>query len=126
MSAPLAIGQTPKPNMNLQNKKSFQIASNNTNYSLSLSYNDKLILFEIEKEGEFPKQEYSLLVDLNQLNLINKYFSQFENFSEIQSSFETLIEMKKLNIKNDEKEKVMKINIINPMNKNEFFLLIYH
>ena len=120
MSAPLAIGQTSKPNMNLQNKKSFQIASNNTNYSLSLSYNDKLILFEIEKEGEFPKQEYSLLVDLNQLNLINKYFSQFENFSEIQSSFETLIEMKKLNIKNDEKEKVMKINIINPMNKKEF------
>ena len=120
MSAPLAIGQTPKPNMNLQNKKSFQIASNNTNYSLSLSYNDKLILFEIEKEGEFPKQEYSLLVDLNQLNLINKYFSQFENFSEIQSSFETLIEIKKLNIKNDEKEKVMKINIINPMNKKEF------
>ena len=120
MSAPLAIGQTPKPNMNLQNKKLFQIASNNTNYSLSLSYNDKLILFEIEKEGEFPKQEYSLLVDLNQLNLINKYFSQFENFSEIQSSFETLIEMKKLNIKNDEKEKVMKINIINPMNKKEF------
>ena len=35
MSAPLAIGQTSKPNMNLQNKKSFQIASNNTNYSLS-------------------------------------------------------------------------------------------
>ena len=120
MSAPLAIGQTSKPNMNLQNKKLFQIASNNTNYSLSLSYNDKLILFEIEKEGEFPKQEYSLLVDLNQLNLINKYFSQFENFSEIQSSFETLIEMKKLNIKNDEKEKVIKINIINPMNKKEF------
>ena len=71
MSAPLAIGQTSKPNMNLQNKKSFQIASNNTNYSLSLSYNDKFILFEIEKEAEFPKQEYSLLVDLNQLNLIN-------------------------------------------------------
>ena len=122
MEAPLAICETPKPNMNFQNKKIFKLKIDNINYDLSLSYNDKLIFFEIEKEGEFPKKEYNLFLDLNQLYKINKYFAQFENLSDIQTSFETLIEMKKLTILKDENEKGMKINIINPLNKKEFFI----
>jgi hypothetical protein len=121
MSAPIPVIETPKPNLDFKNKKSFKLASNkNLNYIFSLSYNEKLILFEIEKEGEFPKKEYNLFLDLDQLYKINKYFNQFENFSDIQTSFETLIEMKKLNINDNENDKVLKINIINPLNKKEF------
>ena len=122
MSAPIPIDETLKPNINFQNKKSFKLISNNINYNLSISYNEKLIYFEIEKEEEFPKKEYSLFLDLDHLLKINKYFSQFENFYEIQSSFETLIQMKKLNIINDEKEKIIKISVINPLNNKEFYI----
>ena len=116
------LDETQKPNLNFQNKKSFKLSSNNSNYNLSLSYNEKLILFEIEKEGEFPKKEYSLYLDLQQLYKINKYFIQFENLADIQTSFESLIEMKKLSISDNEKEKCVKIIIINPLNKKEFYL----
>ena len=122
MEAPLAINETQKPNMNFQNKKSFTLKIDNINYILSLSFNDKLIFFEIEKEGEFPKKEYNLFLDLEQLYKINKYFVQFENFLDIQTSFEALIGMKKITILKSENEKGMKINIINPLNKKEFFI----
>ena len=95
MEAPLAINETQKPKLNFQNKKSFTLKIDNINYILSLSFNDKLIFFEIEKEGEFPKKEYNLFLDLEQLYKINKYFVQFENFLDIQTSFEALIEMKR-------------------------------
>ena len=90
MEAPLAIFETPKPNMNFQNKKSFKLEADNAKYILSLSYNDKLIFFEIEKDGEFPKKEYNLFLDLDQLYKINKYFVQFENFADIQNTFATV------------------------------------
>ena len=54
--------------------------------------------------------------------MINKYFIQFENFADIQISFESLIEMKKLSISDNEREKCVKIIIINPLNKKEFYL----
>ena len=77
MEAPLEINETQKPNMNFQNKKSFTLKIDNINYILSLSFNDKLIFFEIEKEGEFPKKEYNLFLDLAQLyiKLINILYS---------------------------------------------------
>ena len=125
LSAPLAIEETPKPNLNFQNKKSFKLPSNNINYILSISYNETLILFEAEKESEFPKREYSLYLDLKQLCEINKYFVQFENFADIQTSFESLKEMKKLSMVEIPQEKLMKINIINPLNKKEFSIDIH-
>ena len=76
LSAPLAIEETPKPNLNFQNKKIFKLPSNNINYILSISYNETLILFEAEKESEFPKREYSLYLDLDQLyKIINILFN---------------------------------------------------
>ena len=122
METPLLSNKDPKQNLIFQNKKTLKIQSNNINYNLSLSYNDKLIFFEIEKEGDFLKKEYNLFLDLDQLYKINKYFNQFENFADIQVSFEALIEMKKLSLSEDEQEKVMKINITNPLNKKEFFI----
>ena len=124
MSTPIPTIITPKePNTtNFQNKKTFKLNVDNINYNLILSYNEKLISFEIEKENEFPKKDYNLYLDLEQLIKIDKYFSQFESLSEIPSSFETLIEMKKLQLMNEEKEIIIKI--INPLNKNEFYINI--
>ena len=124
MSTPIPTIITPKePNTtNFQNKKTFKLNINNINYDLILSYNEKLISFEIEKENEFPKKDYNLYLDLEQLIKIDKYFSQFESLSEIPSSFEALIEMKKLDLIKEEKE--MKIRIINPLNKKELYINI--
>jgi hypothetical protein len=42
MSAPIPVIETPKPNLDFKNKKSFKLASNkNLNYIFSLSYNEK-------------------------------------------------------------------------------------
>ena len=124
MSAPIPTSDIakPNPNMDLKNKKSFKISEDNINFLLSLSTNEKIIFFEIEKENEFPKKEYNLLLDLEQLIKINKYFNQFESINEVESSFETLIEMKKISLINEEKE--IKIKIINPLNKKEFYISI--
>ena len=40
--------------------ESFDISTNNIKYQLKLSYNEKLLFFEIEKTTEFPKKEYSI------------------------------------------------------------------
>ena len=124
MSAPIPTPDNtkPSPNMDFKNKKTFKLSEDNINFLLSLSTNEKIIFFEIEKENEFPKKEYNLLLDLEQLININKYFNQFESINEVESSFETLIEMKKISLINEEKE--IKIKIINPLNKNEFYISI--
>ena len=124
MSAPIPTPDItkPSPNMDFKNKKTFKLSEDNINFLLSLSTNEKIIFFEIEKENEFPKKEYNLLLDLEQLININKYFNQFESINEVKSSFETLIEMKKISLINEEKE--IKIKIINPLNKNEFYISI--
>ena len=123
MSAPIPTIITPKePDTNFQNKKTLKLKIDDINYNLILSYNEKIISFEIEKENEFPKKYYNLYLDLEQLINIDKYFSQFESLSEIPSSFEALIEMKKLELIKEEKE--MKIRIINPLNKKELYINI--
>ena len=81
-----------------------------------------MILFDVEKDNEFLQKEYKLYLSLEQLINIDKYFSQFESLSEIPSSFETLLEMKKIDIINEDKE--IKIKIINPLNKKEFYISI--
>lgn len=77
-----------------------------------------MILFDVEKDNEFLQKEYKLYLSLEILINIDKYFSQFESLSEIPSSFETLLEMKKIDIINEDKE--IKIKIINPLNKKNF------
>lgn len=118
------INTPEKPDLNFKNKKIFKFLKDNTNYNINLSYNEKLILFEIEKaeENEFPKKDYKLYLDLEQLIKIDKYFSQFESVSEIPLSFETLLGMNKIDIIYGEKE--YKIKIINPLNKKEFYINI--
>ena len=118
------INKPVKTELNFKNKKILNFSKDNINYNIKLSYNEKLILFEIEKENEneFPKKDFKLYLDLEQLTKIDKYFSQFESVSEIPLSFETLLGMKKIDIIYGDKES--KIKIINPLNKKEFYINI--
>ena len=118
------INKPVKPDLNFKNKKILNFSKDNINYNIKLSYNEKLILFEIEKENEneFPKKDFKLYLDLEQLTKVDKYFSQFESVSEIPVSFETLLVMKKIDIIYGDKES--KIKIINPLNKKEFYISI--
>ncbi len=119
-TAPNVCEMAPKPELKFNIKKTFEIKSNEQNFKLSLSHNEELMLFEIEKENAFPKQEFKLFLNLEQLGNINKYFIQFDSLDEVLTSFQTLFEIKNISIICEEKE--MKIKILNPMNKKEFYI----
>ena len=119
-TAPTIYEVTTKPEMKFNIQKTFEIKTNEQNFKLTLSHNKELMLFEIEKENTFPKQEYKLFLNLEQLGNINKYFIQFDSLDEVLVSFQTLFEIKNISIICEEKE--MKIKIINPMNKKEFYI----
>ena len=60
-------------------KESFEIKSNEKNFILTISINEKLIFFEIEEKDLFPKEDYNIYLNLEQLGKMNKYFIQFDN-----------------------------------------------
>lgn len=64
---------TQKTNLIFNNKKEFKINSNNSNYILSFSYNEELILFAVDIENDFPKKDYQLYINLEELTKIDKY-----------------------------------------------------
>ena len=121
MKAPLSIkGQTPEKEMKFDLKETFEINSNKINYLLKISINEKLIFFEVEEKDLFPKMEFNIYLNLEELGKINKYFYQFDSLKEVFDSLKTLI--KKNNISIIKEEKIMKINIINPANDKKFFI----
>ena len=107
-------------NINFTTKESFEIHSNEKNYILKVSLNDKLIFFEVEEKNIFPKGEYNIYLSLEELGKINKYFLQFDTLKEVLESLKKLIEKNNLSIINDEKK--MKIKIVNPSNDKEIFI----
>ena len=42
--------------VNLLTKETFNITSNGKNYILNLSYNEIIIVFEVEEKDKFPKE----------------------------------------------------------------------
>ena len=109
-----------KLNINFNVNESFEINSNEKNYVLKISLNEKLLFLEIEEKNNFPKEEYNIYLNLEELGKINRYFLQFDSLKEVLESFKKLINKKNLSII-DEKNK-MKIRIINPLNDKEFFI----
>ena len=91
-------------NINFDIKESFEINSNEKNYTLKISLNDKLMYFEIEEKNIFPKGEYNLYLSLDELGKINKYFLQFDSLKEVLESFKKLINKKNLSILKEEKK----------------------
>ena len=107
-------------NINFTTKESFEIHSNEKNYILKVSLNDKLIFFEVEEKNIFPKGEYNIYLSLEELGKINRYFLQFDTLKEVLESLKKLIEKNNLSIIKDEKK--MKIKIVNPSNDKEIFI----
>ena len=101
-------------------KESFVINSGQKNYELKISLNENIIFFEVVEKDTFPKGEYNIYLNLEELGKINRYFLQFDSLKEVFDSLKTLI--KKKNISIIKNEKIMKIKIINPSNEKEFFI----
>ena len=79
-----------------------------------------MIFFEIEKLNLFPKKDFNIHLSLEELGKINRFFNQFETMSEVLISLETLLASKNISVV--EEERTMKLKIINPSNKREFFI----
>ena len=109
-------------NINFNIKETFEINSNEKDYVLKISLNDKLIYFEIEEKNFFPNEEYNIYLSLEELGKINKYFLQFDTLKEVLESLKKLINKKILSIIKEEKK--MKIKVINPSNDKEIFINI--
>ena len=102
----------------LENSQSFEVTTGNIKYNLIISYNDKLMCFEIEKLDKFPKKEYYLYLNMEQLSKINRFFIQFNSISEVLDSLKFIIQNNNLSI--IEEDNNIKMQIINPFSKNSF------
>ena len=105
----------------LENASSFDITTDNMKYKLIISYNNRLICFEIEKPV-FPKQEYYRYLNMEQLSNTNEYIKTFEYIQQIY--YVKKIIMKKNNLSILEEDNNIKIKIINPLNNNPFYIEI--
>ena len=103
--------------MKLKTAKSYNL---DENFILKISINDSLIFFELDKINSFPKKDFKVFLSLSELGRINKFFNQFEDTQEVLVSFENLIESKNISVV--EEEKKMRLKIINPVNRKEFFI----
>ena len=114
---------TSPPNA-LENKikfsstETFNIQINEQKYKLKISYNEKIMFFEIDEENVFQRKEFNLYQSLEELIKIDKYFRQFDNLNEVFNSIKILIMNKNLTIIKE--DKLMKIKINNPTLNKEF------
>ena len=95
---------------------------NEQKLKLKISYNEKIMFFEIEEENVFQRKEFNLYQSLEELIKIDKYFRQFDNLNEVFNSIKILILNKNLTIIKE--DKLMKIKINNPTLNKEFFINI--
>ena len=102
--------------------ESLDINTNNTQFKLNISYNENLIYFGVEKIGQLPKEDYNTNFNMNQLVEINKFFLQFDTFSELFEAIKEIIQSNKLSI--IEENNNIKIQITNPLNKKSFDFIV--
>ena len=102
--------------------ETYEYESNNKIYTLKISNNENIIYFEIEEKNNFPKQDFNIYLNLENLYKINKFFLQFENLNEVSDSMKKLIENKSIKI--EKKEKEILLIIINRNNMKEFNMSI--
>ena len=108
--------------MQFDTKESIEINSNDINYILNISLNDKIIYFEIEEKDVFPKNDCNIYLSLEELRKINVYFLMFENIREFYQNLKEYIDKNSLLI--IKQEKLVKLGFINPINKKEIFIII--
>ncbi len=108
--------------INFSSTETFNIQINEQNFQLKISYNEKIMFFEIEEENDFQKKEFNLYQSLEELIKIDKYFRQFDNLNEVFNSIKILILNKNLTIIKE--DKLMKMKINNTTLNKEFFINI--
>ena len=108
---PIILKETPKNEIKYDKTETFEIEKN---YTLKISYNEKIIFFEIDEKDKFPKKDYNIFLNLEELGNINRYFYQFESLKEVYDTLKKLIEQNSLSIIKE--DKLMKIKIKNPIN----------
>ena len=109
----------PKDNLIFDANESFEL---DDIYILKISINEEIIFYEIEEKNKFPKEDYNIFLNLEELCKINRYFCQFETLKEVFNSFKKLISDKNISIiKGD---KLIQLKIKNPLNDKEFFINI--
>ena len=108
--------------INFSSTETFNIQINEQNFKLKISYNEKIMFFEIEEENDFQRKEFNLYQSLEELIKIDKYFRQFDNLNEVFNSIKILILNKNLTIIKE--DKLMKIKINNTTLNKEFFINI--
>jgi len=100
--------------------KTFNLKENDEKFILKISINEQLIFFELEKVNLFPRKDFNIHLSLEELGKINKFFNQFDTIADVLFSLETLLESKNISV--IEEERKMKLKIINPSNKREFYI----
>lgn len=108
-----------KDNLKFDVTESFELEDN---YILKISFNKEIMFYEIEENNTFPKLNYNIFLNLEELNKINRYFYQFETLKEIFESLKKLISYKNISVVKE--EKLIKLKIKNPSNDKEFFINI--
>ena len=107
----------------LNNSQEFRISQNDMDIKINISYNEKLITFELQEENIFPKKQYLKEFSLNDLIKIDKIFRLFDSLEEVLNFFQKLINNKNVStLKENEKE--IKIKIYNSLFENYFFMTI--
>ena len=114
---PVIMKETPKKEMKYGKTEAFEIENK---YNLKISFNDKIIFFEIEEKDKFPKQDFNIFLNLEELGNINRYFYQFESLKEVYETLKKLIEQNSLFVVKE--DKLMKIKIENPINDKVIYI----
>ena len=84
--------------INFSSTETFNIQINEQKFKLKISYNEKIMFFEIEEENDFQRKEFNLYQSLEEFIKIDKYFRQFDNLNEVFNSIKILILNKNLTI----------------------------
>ena len=116
MDAPTPIKDN---NINFDTTETFDL---DDTYILKISFNKDIIFYEVQEKDKFPKQDFNIFLNLEELNKINRYFYQFESLKDVCDSFKNLISKKNISIIKE--EKLIKLKIKNPSNEKEFFINI--
>ena len=111
--------EKPKDNLNFEKNESFEL---DNKYILKISFNEEIIFYEIEEKDIFPKKNYNIFLNLEELSKINRYFYQFETIKEVFDSLKKLISSNHASVVKE--EKCMKLKLKNPINEKEFFINI--
>ena len=103
------------------NSHTLEFNENQTKINLILSYNGEFILFKVI-EFSLPRNEYELLLSLEQLYKINRYFYNFEKNKDLVDSL--INEHKDKQLKINFKDQKCNIIIFNPITRNHFELTL--